>query len=58
MADRIIKLKIDTIINEVQELRNNLYYSLPTGDVTAWQLIQVTTDHIKKLDKLIESYKQ
>jgi len=36
----------------VTELRNELYDSLPTGEISAWDLTSVISAHIKKLDEL------
>jgi len=41
----------------IEKERDNLYESLPTGDVDAFILIKVIKEHIKELDKVIERLK-
>lgn len=37
---------------KVIELRNELYDSLPTGEVDAFELLTVVKNHIKEIDKI------
>lgn len=37
----------------IEEIRDELYNQLPVGEVNAFDLIKIITNHIKKLDELI-----
>lgn len=40
---------------DLTQIRNNLYDNMPTGEATAWRLITVINEHLKKLDEYIDS---
>lgn len=40
---------------ELTELRNDLYESIPSGKVDAFQCIKAISDHLDKLDKIIDA---
>ena len=46
------------ILDELTELRDSLYDSLPVGEVDAFKMINAIKEHIKNLDKLIETYEK
>lgn len=42
-------------LGKLLELRNKLYDAVPTGEVTAFELIKVIKQHIRELDEIIEN---
>jgi hypothetical protein len=46
---------IDKALEQLQAIRDNLFMAMPTGDIKAWDLIQVVKQHLAELDKYIES---
>lgn len=42
-------------LGKLLELRNKLYDAVPTGEVTAFELIKVIKQHIGELDEIIEN---
>lgn len=41
---------------EILEIRNKLYDSLPKGQIDAFELIRLISGHVKRLDKFIDEY--
>lgn len=44
------------ILDELTQLRDELYNNLPTGKLDAFELIKVVKKHIEELDSLIGYY--
>lgn len=42
-------------LEELDDIRNELYDSLPKGDISSWDLLNIIRDHIIKLDDFILS---
>ena len=42
-------------MNEITEIRNNLYENIPSGQIDAFALVKIISDHLKELDKYIDS---
>ena len=41
---------------ELTEIRNELYNAMPSGQIDAFELIKVISNHLNRLDRFIESY--
>lgn len=39
---------------ELTEIRNRLYDRMPSGDISAWELLQVVKLHLNELDEFID----
>lgn len=48
------KVLIKVIKKEIQRIRDELYDSLPTGKIDAFNLIEIIKEHIEEIDVLIE----
>lgn len=51
-VEKILKLRLAMV--ELDNIRNDLYDKLPTGDIGAFELIKLIKAHINKLDKFDE----
>jgi len=38
------------------DIRDHLYDKLPTGNVDAWQLLEIIKNHLKELDEYIDNF--
>lgn len=41
--------------NRITKIRNLLYDKMPTGDVSAWDMIKLVKEHLSELDDFISS---
>jgi hypothetical protein len=48
--DLVPRKELDTTIEIIRAIRDELYESLPTGDIDAFKLLNVVKDHIKNID--------
>lgn len=50
--------KYHSNVDKLDELRDKLYDSLPSGHIEAWQLLEIIKKHITALDKVIYNSKR
>lgn len=50
--------KYHSNVDKLDEIRDKLYDSLPSGHVEAWQLLEIIKKHITALDKVIYNSKR
>lgn len=43
-----------TELTELTEIRNRLYDRMPSGDISAWELLQTVKLHLDELDQFID----
>lgn len=44
------------ILSELTKIRDDLFESLPSGEINSFQLINAIKNHIKNLDSIIDYY--
>lgn len=55
MMEETVKIE-GFILSELTKIRDDLFESLPSGEINSFQLINAIKNHIKNLDSIIDYY--